>query len=450
MTVSLVATIVLLGVLIFVHELGHFWAAKSVGIGVERFSIGLGPRIWGYTRGETEYVVSAIPLGGYVKMQGMHDEIMEELEGGAGEGPAKPRASDFDAQPLLARAFVISAGVAMNMLFAFLLYTVVAGVWGVPEMTTTRVMDVNENALPAGAEALAGIAHGAEISRVGEVVPGGWGDIQRALAEGPPGPLEVATESPAAVFAIVVPDDEARRRALAGALQYWIDPVVGEMEPGGPAAGSSIERGDRITSVAGVPVRSWAEMTREIGARPGETVEIGLLREGAALTRIVELDDVEAAGTGERIGRLGIVQAPPDSRTVSVGFFEAVSLGATQTVRVTRRILGFLRDLFTLNVSPRSVGSIGTIAVFSGQAAAEGMAAYLTFMALFSINLAILNMLPIPVLDGGHMVFLGIELVRGRKLTVKQRLRWSQFGLVFVILLMVWALGNDLLRFLGL
>ncbi len=450
MTVSILATIVLLGVLIFVHELGHFWAAKSVGIGVERFSIGLGPRIWGYTRGETEYVLSAIPLGGYVKMQGMADEVMEHLEGGPGETPRRPRPADFDAQSLPARAFVISAGVVMNMLFAFLLYTFVAGAWGVQDLLTTRVMDVDGNSLPAGAEALAGIAPGSEVSRVGDVVPESWGDIQRALAESPAGPIRVVTESPAAVFAIVLPDKGEERRALAVALRYWVDPVVGELEPGGPAAGASIERGDRITSVAGVAVRSWADMTREVAARPGETVEIGLLREGNALTRVVELDDVQSSGTDERIGRLGIFQPAPDTRTISVGFFEAVTLGMRETVGRTQLILGFLRDLFTLDVSPRSVGSIGTIAVISGQAAAEGIPAYLRFMALFSINLAILNMLPIPVLDGGHMVFLAVELVRRRKLTVHQRLRWSQAGFVVIILIMVWALGNDVLRFLGL
>ncbi|MYA10326.1 MAG: RIP metalloprotease RseP, partial [Gemmatimonadetes bacterium] len=114
------------------------------------------------------------------------------------------------------------------------------------------------------------------------------------------------------------------------------------------------------------------------------------------------------------------------------------------------RILAFLGDLVTLNVSPREVGSLGTIAQVSGQAAAQGMATFLNFMALFSINLAILNMLPIPILDGGHMVFLGLELVRGQKLTVKQRIRWSHVGLVVVVAIMVWALGNDVLRLLGL
>lgn len=447
---TVLATIVLLGVLIFVHELGHFWAAKSVGIGVERFSIGLGPRIWGIERGGTEYVLSAIPLGGYVKMQGMDDEVMEHLEGGAGEAPREPRPSDFDAQPLLARAFVISAGVIMNMIFAFFLYTMVAGAWGVAELATTRVMEVDEEALPAGTEALAEIVPGAEISRVGEVEPGSWRDIQRTFLEVPAGPLTLVTESPAGVFEIVIPDDQGDRRRLAGALWYWIDPVVGDLEPGGSAAGASIERGDRITSVAGAAVQSWADIVRELESRPAETVEIGLLRDESPLTRIVELADARDQVTGERVGRLGVFPSPPETRTIPVGLAEAVYLGWEQTYDYTGRILAFLRDLFTFNVSPRSVGSLGTIAVASGEAAADGMPAFLRFMALFSINLAILNMLPIPILDGGHMVFLGIELVRGQKLSVKQRLRWSQFGLVFVILIMVWALGNDVLRFLGL
>ena len=446
---TLMATIVLLGVLIFVHELGHFWAAKSVGVGVERFSIGLGPKIWGFKRGETEYILAAIPLGGYVKMQGMEDEVMEHLEGGASDSPRTPRPGDYDAQPLAARAFVISAGVIMNMLFAFLLYSVVAAAWGVQKPAVTRVMTVEESTLPAGTESLAGITTGAEIVRVGEVVPASWYDIVRTLAEGPAGPLQVETTSPRAVFDIVIPAADEERRALAASLGSWIDPVVGEIMPGSPAAAASIEREDRITRVAGAPVTSWADMLREIGARPGERVEIGLLRNGTALTRVVELDDIESA-TGERRGQLGVINTVPETVTVPVGLGEAISLGWGQTVGITRRILDFLRDLVTFNVSPREVGSIGTIAQFSGEAARAGTDTFLRFMAFFSINLAILNMLPIPVLDGGHMIFLGIELVRGQKLSVKQRVRWSQVGLVLLVGIMVWALGNDLLRALGL
>ena len=129
---------------------------------------------------------------------------------------------------------------------------------------------------------------------------------------------------------------------------------------------------------------------------------------------------------------------------------QAVVAGWDETIAITWRILDFLGDLVTGNVSPRDVGSIGTIAVASGEAASRGIATFLRFMALFSVNLAILNMLPIPVLDGGHMVFLGIELVRGERLSVKQRIRWSKVGVWVVLGIMVWALGNALLRFLGL
>ncbi len=445
---TILATIVLLGVLIFVHELGHFWAAKSVGVGVERFSIGLGPRVWGYERGGTEYVLSAIPLGGYVKMQGMEDEVMEHLEGGGTGQPRRPREGDFDGRPIWARAFVISAGVIMNMLFAFVLYASVAAVWGYRDLATTRVMAVDESVLPPGTEALANIQPGAEIVEVGAATPESWNEVLRGFVEAPAGPLSVATRSPDASVEIAMPDDPEARRTVAGALQYWIDAVVGRVEPGTAAADGSIEAGDRIISVAGVQVANWMDMVREIGARPGERVEIGLMREGIALTRMVELDAVRD-GEEER-GRLGVLQSPPETVAVPVGLGAAVVAGWNETVGITRLILRVLGDLVTLNLSPREVGSIGTIAVASGQAAAEGLATFLRFMALFSVNLAVLNMLPIPVLDGGHLVFLGLELVRGEKLSVKQRIRWSQVGLWVVVGIMVWALGNDLLRFLGL
>ncbi len=447
---TLLAVVVLLGVLIFVHELGHFWAAKSVGVAVQRFSIGLGPRVWGFHRGDTEYVLSAIPLGGYVKMQGMEDEVLEHLEGGKANPRRKPGPGDFDGRPVWARAVVISAGVIMNMLFAFFLYALVAAAWGRQETAVTRVMAVNEGTLPAGAEALAGIVPGAEITSIGGSRPGSWNEIQRAFVESAPGPLTVVTESPRGTFDVIVPADAEERRALAGSLQYWSDPVVGNVQAGTPAAGAAIEQGDRVTHVAGVPVDSWAEMTRELGARPGERVEIGLLRDDVNLTRIVVLDDVEGERAGERRGMLGVLQTPPPLRTVSMGLGEAISFGAARTTEVTLAILRFLRDLVTLNESPRSVGSIGTIWVFSGAAAAGGLSTFLGFMAFFSINLAILNMLPIPPLDGGHMVFLGIEFVRGEKLGVKQRLRWGQIGFYVIVGIMVWALGNDLLRFFGL
>lgn len=445
------ATIVLLGVLILVHELGHFWAAKAVGVGVERFSIGLGPRLWGFTRGGTEYILAAIPLGGYVKMQGMNDEVMEQVEGGASDEsatPPEPQPGDFDEKPLWARAFVISAGVLMNVLFAFVVYTAVYAFWGNQDYATTRIYSVESDSLPAGAEALATMAPGAVVVQVADESPNSWNAMRDAFLDAPAGPVQVRTEDPSAAFEVTLPPEEAERTRLARSLRMWLPPTVGAVDRGGPAAEAGVEVDDVIVSVAGVEVSSWQDIQRELSARPGERVELGLRRGGADLTRAAVLDDVEGAD-GERLGVLRI-SSRVETIDVPVGAGEAVASGAARTVGTTALILRFLGRLFTLDVSPREVGSIGTIAVVSGQAAEAGISTYLQFMALFSINLAVLNMLPIPVLDGGHMVFLGIELVRGRKLTVKQRLRWSQVGLVIVLGIMVWALGNDVLRFFGL
>ena len=442
---TFLATMFLLGVLIFVHELGHFWAAKAVGIGVERFSIGLGPRVWGYTRGETEYVLSAVPLGGYVKMQGMEDEVMEKVEGGASGAPRRPDPRDFDSKPIWARAFVISAGVVMNMLFALAAYSAAAALRGFDEVPGTRVLEVADSTLPPGTESLARIVPGAEIVRIGDTEPETWDQILRILAETSPGVVSVVTESPAATLRIGIPEGIEERRALAGSLVPWVEPRVSRVTPGSAADRAAILPGDLVTSVAGIPVASWAAMVGEISARPGESVEIGVLRDGTALLRVAELGVTEDAD-GER-GLLGVY---PPSVNVRVGLGEAVAYGSDRTIFFTSAILAFLGDLVTLNASPRDVGSIGTIAVASGAAASEGLGPYLTFMAFISINLAVLNLLPIPVLDGGHLVFLGIELVRGEKLTVKQRIRWTQVGVVVLVAIMAWALGNDLLRFLGL
>ena len=446
---TILATIVLLGVLIFVHELGHFWAAKAVGVGVERFSIGLGPRLWGFRRGETEYVIAAVPLGGYVKMQGMEDEVMERLEGGGSEVPRERSDKDFDGKPIWARAFVISAGVIMNMLFAFGVYTVAAAAWGIQEAATTRVMAVQERLLPAGAEALAGLVPGATISQVGEVRPESWGDVESAFTEAAPGPLTVVTTDPPSTVEIQIPEAEGDRVSIALALDSWIDPVIGSVNPESPAERGGVQIGDTLTSVAGVAVVSWADITRELGARPGEEIELQIRRDGTDLVRVVELDAVRDPETGQEQGLLGVF--PMGNFTpVSVTLGEALTVGWNQTYYWTAVIVGFVRDLFTLNVSPRSVGSIGTIAQASGEAAADGLATFLRFMAFFSINLAVLNLLPIPILDGGHLVFLGIELIRGQALSIEQRVRWSQVGLVIVVGIMVWALGNDILRALGL
>lgn len=451
---TLLATIIVLGVLIFVHELGHFMAAKAVGVEVQRFSIGLGPRVWGFKRGETDYVISAIPLGGYVKMGGMDDEIMEKIEGGAPTEPRVPGPRDFDGKPIWARTLVISAGVIMNMVFALFTYTLVAGVWGVQDSSTTRIGDVEPGLLPPGTEALADFPIGATVVRVGERDVETWSDIPFGLLDAPEGPLTLVHEDPSGRVQITIPGDEDQRARLANSVQQWHDPVVGVLAPGAPAERAGIEVGDRVVAINGTSVEVWWEFQAVIQENPGGTAEVTLLRDGRELVRVVELESQEQTdrGTGDRvtIGQMGVWPVQDDNTYLRVGAGEALSIGFNTTVNVTSAILGFLRDLVTGNVSPRSVGSIVTIGEYSGQAAARGLDFFLSFMALFSINLAILNLLPIPVLDGGHLLFLAIEAVRGRALSVEQRMRWSQVGFIVLLGIMVWALSNDFMRLFGL
>jgi regulator of sigma E protease len=452
---TIIATIVVLGVLIFVHELGHFWAAKAVGIEVERFSIGLGPRVWGYTKGETEYVLSAIPLGGYVKMGGMDDEVMEAIEGGGKEGEKREGSSrDFDSKPIWARTLVISAGVIMNMLFALFAFTFVAGIWGSPAADTNRLGGVRAEWLPSGAEALAEIPAGAEIQRVAGQEIRHWGDLREQLTTAPAGTATVEFLEPAGSVEFTIPADAGARLDIGRALSPWNEPVVGSVEPGGPADGGGLRAGDRLLDVGGTPIVDWSDVVRAIEARPDTRTEILVERDGRELTRVVTPRTVEGrdpvTGAARTIGQIGMVPTGGNIVYTRVGLAEAVSVGWDETVYFTGMILGFLRDLFTGGISPRSLGSIVTIGEASGAAAAEGMPIYLKFMALFSINLAILNLLPIPVLDGGHLLFLAIEAVRGQALSVEQRMRWTQVGFIVIIGIMVWALGNDFLRLFGL
>ncbi len=481
---TILSLLIVLGVLIFVHELGHFLAARAVGVRVERFSIGLGPRIFGFVRGETEYVVSAIPLGGYVKMGGMDDEVMEAVEGGraetaesvpaassedgrAAEAPedlsaAPPaesvtrerggrvrREGDFDAKPLWARAWVITAGVAMNMFFAFFLYTLTAARWGNPELDTTRVGAVRVEALPSGASGLGDLPAGATLTRVADRLVSHWGEVRDAILTAPDGVLTFSYLDPSGEVTVTASGDEERSR-IYRALDFWSEPVIDGVNPGTPADRAGLRRGDRIVAVDGVPIRTWPQFVEVVQAHPEVPIELTLSRDGGnVIRRVTPARETQAdpvTGETRTIGQIGVFPTLPSITYSRVPPVEAVQLGLADTVGMTGLILDFLRDLFTGQVSARSLGSIVAIGEASGQAAAQGLPVFLRFMAFFSVNLAVLNLLPIPVLDGGHLLFLGVEGLRGRPLSVEQRLRWSQVGFVVLIGIMALALGNDLLR----
>lgn len=445
---TLLAFLVVIGVLVFVHELGHLVAAKSVDIEVPRFSIGFGPRVWGFRRGETEYVISALPLGGYVRMAGMEDTAA--LEGGV-DAEHVPSGRDYDAKPLWARAWVVSAGVIMNFLFAILVLAGVTYAYGDRLINTTRLaVTPAASGVPAAAPLLE-IPRGAELTAVGGEPVESWNDVAEALMEAPPGPLtlEFADAPPAT---LTLPADDSARMSVFGVLEPYVPAVIGQVNPGSPAARAGIETGDRIVSAGGQPIDTWGEFVQVVQAHPGRELAIEVERGGARVPlTATPNDDRELNEEGVRVavGKLGVGQQTVEIAHRPVGLGTAIQRGWSETWGTTGMIVSLLGDLFTGDASPRELGGPIAIGQISGQAASLGLEMFLRWMALLSVNLAVLNLLPIPVLDGGQLLFLGVEAIRGRALSVEQRMRLSNVGLIIVVGIMVWAITNDFLRFFG-
>ncbi len=341
----------------------------------------------------------------------------------------------------------------MNMLFAFAVYTGVNAAWGLPELAENRVGEVLLELLPPGAEALAELPAGARLISVGDRQVDHWGDVRDGFLQAPTGSLTIVTGEPAGVVEINVASDPQERVQILRGLMPWIDAEVGILTPGSPAEQGGLETGDRVVVAGGVPMTNWYDFVDVVEARPDIRTELSLLRGGRSLTRFVTPDAVtqDDPVTGETVtvGKVGIYAPTGELVYRDVSLTRAVQLGYAETVGITRLILDFLRGLVTGRESARSLGSIVTIGSIAGQAAQLGIETFLRFMAMFSVNLAILNLLPIPILDGGHLVFLGIEAVRGKALSLEQRLRWSHFGFVILMGIMLWALSNDILRLFG-
>jgi len=437
---TILATLVALSVLILIHEFGHFFAAKSVGIAAPRFSLGLGPRVAGFRWGETEFVISAIPLGGYVKMAGMEDdEAMEGLEGGAQPEPVDPSRT-FDAKPLWARVWVISAGVIMNLLFALLANVTLAAVQGGAYVPETRLAP--NSTLGGSSSQVAQIPVGSRVTAVAGEPVTSYDEILVALQNAPAGPVALALENRPPVT-LTLPAPGASRDSLLVALAPLSDPVIGSLVPDAPAADAGLRPGDLIVSVNGETVAGWHEVVDRVRASPGKPLAVVVEHEGER--RNVTLTPRAERESGQLVGKIGASeQLRFEYRRLSFG--GVIAYGWGETVGMVKLLLTTLRDLFTGALSPRNLGGLLAIGEASGESAAAGGDIFLRFLAFLSVNLAVLNLLPIPILDGGHLMFLAVEAVRGRPLSLESRIRLSHVGLIIVVGLMLWANGNDVVR----
>jgi len=445
------ALIVVLGPLIFVHEMGHFLAAKAVGIQVLRFSIGFGRPIFSWRRGETEYWLSWLPLGGYVKMAGLEDEgVAGGVEGGKSAIPIDP-ARAFDRQPVWKRTIVILAGVTMNAVFAFLIYSGLAATAGAPELASTEIDSVATHALPPGTEALASLKFGDRIVRVNGDTVRSWNALLDRILAGPTTLRFEVAGRPEPIVVQLSDGGLATRQALAQALTRLDPPRLGLVEPGRPAIRAGLRPGDLLVRANGDTVRSWSEVLRTVWSSPEKPVRFDVLRDGQIVqVTVVPERKVETDSASPRPHVYGAIGAAPNPPTIHVRepVGRAIVSGFQETWGRGVVVLGFLKGLVLHQTSFREVGSIITVGQISGQVARLGLDWLLTFVAFFSINLAILNLLPIPILDGGQLMFLIAEAVRGKPLSRELRTRLSNVGFFLLVVIMVLALTNDAIRIL--
>ncbi len=444
---TLVSFVVVIGVLILIHELGHFVVARLAGVGVERFSIGFGPVLLRWRGRETEYCVSAIPMGGYVKMMGEENP----LEGGAAL-PYDPRKA-FALKPLWVRFLIVFAGPGMNFVLAAIIFGLVLGTVGRPVWPAVvgRVAE-------GGPGQAAGLRSGDVVTATDGRPVAHWEDVEHAVAASGGRPVEVEVRRDGARHRVTVAPRLATVRdpVFRDPRETWeigvgprLTPHIGSVSPGSPAERAGLRAGDVVTAVAGQPVFTPEELMQAIQTRAGQTFDVTVERDGRPLTLPVTASVVHEkgpAGQDVEVGRIGVGIV---TRAVSYAPYSppaAAWQGLVKTWDMTSLTARGLWKIVSRQIDSSNIGGPIQIAAEAGRQAKEGPASLALFTAIISVNLALLNLLPVPMLDGGHLFFFLIEAVMGRPLSLRKREWAQQVGFVLLMLLMVYALYNDLVR----
>jgi len=448
MLYTIAITLATLAVLVAVHEFGHFWVARRCGVQVLRFSIGFGPSLvrWRDALG-TEYSIAAIPLGGYVKM-------LDEREG---EVPAAELERAFNRKPVLQRIAVVSAGPLANFLLAIAVYwsLFVAGESGyAPVIGEVEAGSVAE---------VAGLEAGQEIVAIDGVKTPTWQALSFRLLDriGDTGTIKFAVrypgsdmvyESEATVDRWLSGEEQPDLFGGLGIVMYTpeVPPVVGQVIDGGPADVAGMQVGDRVISADGVPMPVWMDWVEYVRARPGQSIEVELQR-GARLERVVVVPERLVDDSGDAFGRVGVgvemPEMPPELlRKFERGPVEALGASLQRTGELTLFTLNSIKKMVMGLISPKNLSGPITIAKVATASAKSGLESYVSFLALLSVSLGVLNLLPIPVLDGGHLLFYFAELLAGRPVPEKIQALGYQVGLFLVLGIMFLALYNDFSR----
>ncbi len=442
----LVSFVVVLGVLIVVHELGHFFMARLAGVGVERFSVGFGPVLWRFRGKETEYCISAIPMGGYVKMMG-DDE--NPLEGGK-SGAIDPRKA-FNNKPLASRFLIVFAGPAMNFVLAVLIAALMFTLVGRP-VAPAQVGRVVEGS-PA---AQAGLVAGDRIISIDGSAVAYWEDVARVVQAAGARPLKMVVQGPAGERTVDITPTQGKRRDLFGDEQSvweigaspYIPATIGDTVAGDPADQAGLKSGDTVVALEGQPVVSWDDLAEKIHQRAGQSTRLDVKRDDRTLTVTVTPKKGKVPGPDGKEVEVGLVGIRPGGTTLMVRSNPVAALweGTEWAGDVTAKTAIGLYKWASRQIPSNSIGGPIQIATMAGEQAKQGLSSLALFTAVISVNLFLLNLLPVPMLDGGHLLFFVCEAVLGRPLSVRKREVAQQVGFALLMLLMVFAFYNDFKR----
>jgi regulator of sigma E protease len=445
--------IVTLGVLIFVHELGHFLAAKWSGIRVHRFALGMGNPIPGlsFRRGNTEYAICWLPLGGYVKMASQEEGATSSaLEGSDQDGrpegapPVSP-GEYFEAKPVWKRMIVILAGVTMNSLLAWFTFTTLAYRNGEQIDPVTTIGGVATDSLPPGAEGLATLRPGDRILAINGHPVVSWNEVEELMEGAPEDSLVISLADGRSVVVHVHPSALTDRVRAAFALAPFHQPVADLVEPGRPAARAGVAIGDTVVAVDNVPLMQWDGLVRQIRASAGTPMRWTVGRAGGRLDLVVTPDSTREGD--QVVGKVGVAfRAAVKFERKPYGFGGALVAGLHATGQASTQIVRTVHGLLSARISSREVGGPILIGQMAARSAQMGAGQFFAFMALVSVNLAVLNLLPVPILDGGQFLFLLAEAIRRRPLSLRLRERLTLVGLILIVMLMVLAFKNDIAR----
>ncbi|WP_047284114.1 MULTISPECIES: sigma E protease regulator RseP [Pseudomonas] len=443
----IVGTLVALGVLVTFHEFGHFWVARRCGVKVLRFSVGFGmPLLRWHDRRGTEFVIAAIPLGGYVKM-------LDEREG---EVAAEELDQSFNRKSVRQRIAIVAAGPIANFLLALVFF------WALAMLGSQQVRPVIGDVEAGSIAAKAGLSAGQEIVAVDGEPTTGWAAVNLQLVRrlGESGALQVLVREQGAT--VDSPRQLELDKWLKGAdepdpirslgIRPWrpaLPPVLAELDPKGPAQAAGLKTGDRLLALDGQSLNDWQQVVDWVRVHPDTKIVLHVERDGAQIDVPVTL-----ASRGESKAPNGYLGAgvkavdwPPQMlREVSYGPLEAIGEGARRTWTMSVLTLESLKKMLFGELSVKNLSGPITIAKVAGASAQSGIADFLNFLAYLSISLGVLNLLPIPVLDGGHLLFYLIEWARGRPLSDRVQGWGIQIGISLVVGVMLLALVNDLGR----